>query len=353
MCIRLAMVILALTIGSLPGAAQGRDTSERSWRELARQIGTSNVIGLGETGHGYAMINDAKALLADFLRTDAGFSVVCLESSFTGSVIAYLDGKTGSERLQAFVYPFWNTPPVRGALDRFTQTESGSGKPALFGFDMQEDCRFGQLANYLLSNDLVKRSAQDLRSADSILALYIGASPTRHGRMDTGVAANLVTLYANVATEIPGTTSAHRSLLLRCLQNRSWLCTYLTMRGTDRMHFRDSLMAENVGWIRSVLHPDAKMLLWAADTHMAKSGTAAPRWMGAYLQKQTGVGYYAISIRKEQRGESLPGTPFTIRYTAGGGAFDAVVGVRFLQKIGAAEWITPCPADTLPASNRR
>jgi erythromycin esterase-like protein len=80
-----------------------------------------------------------------------------------------------------------------------------------------------------------------------------------------------------------------------------WLCHYLTLRGAkQRMQFRDSIMAENLLWLKNELFAGDKIALWAANTHIAKpaSDGQRPVWMGEWLATRLRDSYGAISFQK-------------------------------------------------------
>jgi len=105
-------------------------------------------------GHGYESINEAKGVVVDFLRQQLEVKAVVFESSFTLSALGYLRKDDLSNRLKYSLYPFWNTGSVMEALQPFYQVETGE-RPLVVGCDMQEDCRFTSLSQYLVGEGVV------------------------------------------------------------------------------------------------------------------------------------------------------------------------------------------------------
>jgi erythromycin esterase-like protein len=106
------------------------------WQTLGPDIGTAKVVALGEEGHGYETYNQAKAKIFSFLYTKMDYRKLAFESSFTGCIISHLTSKTLEQRLQYFIYPFWNTVSVRSMLQPLYEEEKKSGEPSIFGLDI-------------------------------------------------------------------------------------------------------------------------------------------------------------------------------------------------------------------------
>ena len=243
MTIRL-LLFAAMVASVLNTAAQSQQYQEKQCRRLQSELNEHTVFGLGEEGHGYESINEAKALLVEFLKQQMGVNGVVFESSFALSAIAYLRGDSLSNRLKYSLYPFWNTVSVKTSLEPFYQLEK-LNKPLIMGCDVQEDCRFTNLSRYLVNKGLIKTNISKLHASDSILAYYIGKDFNRRGTLTAKEYIMLADNYTAIATELKSYSlpEISQKLLLRSLENRIWLCRYLTLStAKERMYFRDSLM---------------------------------------------------------------------------------------------------------------
>jgi erythromycin esterase-like protein len=277
-------------------------------------------------------LNTAKASLGNWLHQRHQYNAVLFESSFTLSVIAYLKDDTGSKRLSNFIYPFWNTVSVRGFLQPYFQLERTAHHPLVLGFDPQEDCRFGQLSEFL-RDKFISRNKGNMAFADSILSLYIGRNPSKI-LMSAGEVKLLSALYDNVAAEIEEQQIPERSeaMLVRCFENRKALAHLLSLRtAKEKMYFRDSMMAANILWIKAQILPNVKMLIWSADTHVSRSAGGAPRWMGEWMERD--LRFFSVSFRH--------GSKYSVVKTSGS-KFDLEVLVGEKQKVRKEEWNTPC-----------
>lgn len=330
---------------AVPVQAQTSFTDTTEMLEFTRQIEHSSIVALGETGHGYETINEAKSAFAGVLQEKFNFTAISFESSFTESIVSFLVDSTVNARARNFLYPFWNTTSVKTALASFLSREKD--KPLIIGFDIQEDCRFNKLSQLLLNKHLVSANKDRLIQCDSILSCYIGKHISRKGAITQQEYALLIHNYEFIQTEITTKefSPVHKKLLERCIENRKWLCKYLTLTtAKEKMYYRDSLMAANIIWLKRELYADNKLIVWAANTHIAKSTSPnSAEWMGEWLTITYRDQYFAIAFEKGFASNTLSWTKTPYRYFSSPyKKFNLVIYLDKLTKIKSAEWITPC-----------
>ena len=321
------------------------DTSELS--RFKKQIGSSFIIGLGEVGHGFESINEAKAALVGVLHKELQFEAVAFESSFTESIASFFNNDSLDTRSENFLYPFWNTASVKTALNNFFDSEIKCQKPLIIGFDIQEDCRFEQLSQLLIHKGIISAGTEKLNVCDSILSYYIGKNFSRKGAITGDEHFLLSNNYDAIAKEISlkHIDSLQKKLLLRSIENRKWLCKYLTLKSpSEKMYYRDSLMASNVLWIRNELYPANKFILWAANTHIAKhNNNKSPKWMGERLSSIYPNTYYTVGFQKGTADKMFFLQSIQLNYSINSfKTFDMVIYLDKLKKIQRHEWVTPC-----------
>ena len=318
------------------------------WQTLKERLADKSIIALGEPGHGYESVNYAKSMVAARLQSEMGCKAIAFESSFTAGMIAYLNHDSLEIRLRKFLYPFWNTPSVVSAMKAFATSEQTNDQPRIVGFDIQEDCRFKCLSDYLLKAGVINTTRTSLLESDSILAYYIGKDFSRRGPMQDAEYKKLLNNYDQVMLEIESQqmTPKRKKLLLRTIENRKWLCKYLTLStANDKMYYRDSLMAENIIWLKRELFSNEKLILWAAELHIAKPKQGAtPKWMGDWLVQKFPGSYFNCAFRKEYaKVRKERDKKFSLRlYPDAISRFDAEIYLERLDKITSAQWITPC-----------
>jgi erythromycin esterase len=298
------------------------------------------IVALGEEGHGYESINRAKADFLKLLHAHQ-FNAVLFESSFTLAAVSFLNRDSLDLRMQNFLYPFWITASVKEGLKPFWEEEKKAEQPFIFGFDLQEDCRFTGFSHYLLNRRLIIQQKEELTECDSILSPYIGKETVRKSFVSQAELHTLLRNYELVQQELASNfkkPTVESELLKHCLHNRMLLCSYLAME-RGRMHYRDSIMATNVLWLKKELYPNQKTVLWAADLHIKKSEKET-EWMGEWIANEMKEEYGAIAFRNGNG----PGEQFA-NYTIErpkGKDFDLIVHVGKKVKISREEWITPC-----------
>jgi erythromycin esterase len=338
--------ILTICILKAKGQAPSFDTPQ--WQEIKKEIGNSSIVGLGEIGHGFESINQTKSVFVDFLHTELNFQAVMFESSFTESVIGFLSNDFLENRLKNFLYPFWNTTSVKTALKGFFNDEKHTALPLIIGFDIQEDCRFQRLSEYLNTKKLITTNKEKLNECDSILSFYIGKNFSRKGAITNPEYLILLRNYELIAGELKAQNldTLKQKLLQRSIENRKWLCKYLTFLSvTQKMYYRDSLMADNIKWLKNNMYAKNKLIIWAANTHISKvTKSKQPKWMGEWLSYVYLEKYFSISFQKGQSiGNDISAGNTSFKYfNKPNQKFDLIIYLEKLQKIQSQEWLTPC-----------
>jgi erythromycin esterase len=317
------------------------------WQDLKKRIGNDSIVGLGEIAHGYESINEAKSTLVEFLHTQLNFQAITFESSFTESIISFLSNDSLDKRAKNFLYPFWNTTSVKAAIKPFSGDEKTLAQPLILGFDIQEDCRFEKFSEYLSKTGLIVLNKKKQDECDSILSLYIGKSFDHQGEMTQREYSTLIHNYDAIAAELSGQNfdTLQKKLLGRCINNRKWLCKYLTFSTIrERMYYRDSLMAVNIKWLKDELYSKNKLIIWAANTHISKfSGKKKPKWNGQWLASIYLDKYFNIAFQKGTSDNRFLWENASFKYFNGQNKkFDMIIYLDKLRKIKADEWITSC-----------
>lgn len=314
-------------------------------QDISRQISESSIIGLGELGHGYETINETKAAVAGMLQGQFNFKAISFESSFTESIVSFLSGDTIDDRARNFLYPFWNTTSVKAVLKVFSSNEKHN--PLIVGFDIQEDCRYTNFSTFLISQHIVSENIDKLLECDTILSYYIGKTFSRKGALTEQKYELLINNYDIVQTEIniKQPEAENKKLIEHCLRNRKWLCKYLTLTtAKEKMYYRDSVMAQNIAWLRKELYPDKKLIVWAANTHIAKSiNSKNPKWMGEWLSQLYPDEYFSIAFEKGATNQKFIWENSSYKYFSNPiEKFNLIIYLSRLEKIKPKEWMTPC-----------
>ena len=321
--------------------------NEVQLQEIKNKIGNNTIVALEEYEHGFESINEIKSSFVNFLQSDMNFQAIAFESSFTESIISFLNNDSLIKRTSQFLYPFWNTKSVNHSLKSIYEAEKLNDKPLIVGFDIQEDCRYESLSKYLTTKNIVIINRDKLIESDLILAEYIGIKRSKNAKMQNETYLNLLNNYEQIQNEIltSNLKILERKLLGRSIQNRMWLLKLLTFSNfKDKMYFRDSLMAANIVWYHNEIYHDNKFIIWAANEHLFKSvNKNKSTWTGEWLSKEYSINFFGVSFRKSRIGNTNNAKELSIEYKSKSNEkFDLVVGMQELIKISSLEWITNC-----------
>ncbi len=333
---------------TMRGLLEGRDEVLERAQDLIRDlyagsglnwssIERAQIIGLAEEQHGYESVNEAKSdwLAKASLKKN---SALIFESSFCLGALTFLENETGISRMESFLYPYWLTGSVKEAISIFEQEEEQ--RSSVLGMDIQEDCRFKVLSDYLLRNNYVQKNRTVLLRCDSILEYYIG----EHFKYKTLKEKDFIylkhgyDLIFSEAQEYDDGTDKMK-LLLRCIYNRMCLVSYLNIPSyKKRMEYRDYYNFLNVKWIKEEYLQGYQLFIWAAALHLEVCGERLQRtlWMGDYLRKQYGNDYEVISFRYNPLKELVSRNPRRFYKT------DVVIEVEKLTSVDTNYFVTPC-----------
>lgn len=258
---------------------------------LRDMVGDARIVSLGESTHGNREVYQLKHRIVEFLVEEMGFNVFAFETPMPESfdVDAYVSGGVGNpERALAatHVWP-WDTEAVADMLAWMRRHNATSPQPlAFYGFDMQspERAASGTL-DYLEGVDSGLATAA--REQFGHLAVPFsdpeagGYRPWVDRDSDVTVRRAVAHVLAHFDenqvgwTQLTGADAwAIARRHARVLQR--WLDANAD-GGTRYNAVRDSTMAENIHWIREREGPDAKIVVWAHNTHIANWQTP-PKW---------------------------------------------------------------------------
>lgn len=270
-------------------------------RPLEAIVGNARVVGLGEATHGTKEFFQLKHRLLEFLVEKKGFTLFGLEAGMPEASLLddyVLTGKGDPVEVLAMLYPVWNVEEVLAMIRwmrAYNANPTHSKKLRFYGFDMQERKRTYASVKAWLDQGHPDEAA-NLASLNDRMSVLLG-TPQGDGpeslKAWQGVAQEVEAIAQRLEKRMGGsspTTSAETARYQ--LQNLRLLAQFAAFRGDADRGLRDQFMATNVAW-RLSQDPDAKMVLWAHNGHIAyrpgaKYG-ADP--MGWYLRRSMGQAY--------------------------------------------------------------
>jgi len=299
-------------------------------------VGDARVVALGEATHGTREFFQLKHRMLEFLVSEMGFTVFAIEATMPQSfdVNRYvLEGEgDAAAALAGLGFWTWNTEEV---LEQIEWMRSYNADPAherkvkFYGFDMQSLPRAVRVPlDYL--GDVDPAASRELIATLAPLASPITArtlSSETTQRQDSVLTAirDVLRLLDERRSEYVARTDSGKWAVAR--RHAEVAVQNLAMTLGVGPAVRDSAMAENALWILEHEGPDAKMVLWAHNGHVA----TLPWAMGGHLRRVLGpemvvfgFAFYRGSFRAREA-QSLAG-PYT--YTVGpakDGTLDAVL----------------------------
>jgi erythromycin esterase len=263
---------------------------------IGRMVGKARVVALGEATHGTREFFQLKHRMLEYLVARHGFTVFGIEASLPEGfdVNRYVmtgEGDPAAALTGLYMWP-WDTEEVLEMIRwmrRWNADPKHRRKVRFYGFDMQSLPRApSEALAYLRRVDRVEAAR-----ASSALAVLVNPF-TRED------------LWTGPLTERLRVLDAARAMLARFDDQKR---AYVALTGPDawvlaRQHarivvqnltqrldvdssnvVRDRAMADNVRWILDREGPDARMVLWAHNGHVADDSLS----MGRYLRRTLGA----------------------------------------------------------------
>lgn len=262
---------------------------------VGRMVGRARVVALGEATHGTREFFQLKHRMLEYLVAQHGFTVFGIEASMpegfdVNEYVLTGKGDPAGALTGLYMWP-WDTEEVLGMIRwmrRWNADPRHRRKVRFYGFDMQSPQR-------ALAEALTYMRRVDAPAATrSAMALAVLANPfTREDLWAGPYAARLHALEAarGMLARFDERQHAYESLSGR----EAWALArqqarIVVQNVTQRLAVdsstvvRDRAMAENVRWILDREGPNARMVIWAHNGHVATDSLL----MGRYLRQVLG-----------------------------------------------------------------
>lgn len=332
---------------------------------LKKLIGNARLVALGEASHGTREFFQLKHRMLEFLVHEMGFTVFGIEATMPEAfdINEYLLTGRGdpAKALTALYFWTWNTEEVLAMIRwmrEYNADPRHKKKVKFYGFDMQFPARAAKVVvAYLRKVDREQALAAE-KTLNALSNPYTGL-PKEKWQATAAAIESILTLFDQRRREYQSRTGAtqwaiarqHARILAQNLERR--------MAPDGGSAVRDRSMGENIRWILEHEGPEAKMVVWAHNWHVATEITDGIEVMGVHLRKMFGskmvVFGFAFHQGSFQAREIFPNwlaeaglRPFTVG-AAAEGSLDAVLGgaglkiaaidLRALPQGTVAEWL--------------
>jgi len=287
---------------------------------LGNAIGNAQIVTLGEATHGEGNVFQAKTRIVKYLVQEHGYSVFALESPFYGAHKLMSEIENGAEPragLEKTILSVWSESAEFVPMLDLLANWVDAGKVNFGGFDPD----FGSFASESMVSDLKSVLAQKgfnmhgtewdlfetlLQELADKNWLDISISQQDKNTFDQVLGDVDSVLNTNISTE-EDAFWVQMTSSIQAEAERKWI-EKSGGPGNGTGGLRDLQMGENVLWLKQVLYPNEKIILWAANIHNARtmSTVTAPEdpdfsfddfeTMGKVVAQALGNDIYVISF---------------------------------------------------------
>lgn len=270
------------------------------YEPLKKILQGKDIVLLGEEDHVFATTFESKTKLIKFLHDEMGFTVLAFEYDLYSLANGYNKAvnENNPEVLKNYLYPFWSQVKSTETLFPYIIKAAKTNAPLkIVGFDCQTLNQFpliDSIETYLsLKRSVILKYNYYQKCKEIFKKAYADAANYQYKLKDAEklVLFNVIDdILSEMELDRNKTTQSKiiQQSLLNFKNNVSNLWfdrpSNYAMTGqpapsdtvygfvADRQSMgsynrRDKLMAENIKWIKEVLYPNEKIIIWAASEH--------------------------------------------------------------------------------------
>lgn len=279
-------------------------------------IGTNTIVQLGESSHGVKEFNQIRVRIIKYLHEKMGFNVIAFES---GLFECYNSNKSYSQSprnmMEAAIFSVWKTEEVLELFEYIVETRETNKPLLLAGFDFQMSGDWTERSHMLeeLASIIDQNFARELYITDSLFA--VKKKPNDIDAMRKYVFDNQIDLkriYAHLEMlidtnmrELTDKFQSHPTIPLFAHQIAVSMLDYIDfwLDEENEMSIRDRAMADNVDFLKNIIYPDEKIIIWAHNLHIRHNNDQLDqdaynkiKSMGGWLHERYSEELYTIGL---------------------------------------------------------
>lgn len=265
-------------------------------------LGDARIVALGEATHGTREFFQLKHRMLEFLATELGFTVFAIEASFGESLALneyVLTGKGDPAKgLAGLRFWTWDTEEVLALIRWMRAYNADPGHPrklkfhgvdmqstaasarALIDFFEKEDPAFHQRLLGPMTPFLDEKQGPEVRQVEA-------------GKKLAGLVAEIDARLRRLP--LRKRSEKARALVARHARVLGQFAALVEARDSSN-DIRDRAMAENARWILEHEGPEARMVLWAHNGHVAITDRSGQESMGQHLREALGSKMYVFGF---------------------------------------------------------